>query len=115
MFNKIDALEDPGTIRELRMNHPEAVFISAARGINLSALKEAIAWHLAQDFVERRIRTHVSNYKLIGYLYEHAEVIEKQYLDEDVELTFRVHRNRLKHIDAFINAYRDEAYAAADL
>jgi GTP-binding protein HflX len=115
VFNKIDALEDPGTIRELRMNHPEAVFISAARGINLSALKEAIAWHLAQDFVERRIRTHVSNYKLIGYLYEHAEVIEKQYLDEDVELTFRVHRNRLKHIDAFINAYRDEAYAAADL
>lgn len=115
VFNKIDALEDPGMIRELRMNHPEAVFISAVRGINLSALKEAIAWHLAQDFVERRIRTHVSNYKLIGYLYEHAEVIEKQYLDEDVELTFRVHRNRLKHIDAFINAYRDEAYAAADL
>ena len=115
VFNKIDALEDPGMIRELRRNHPDAVFISASRGINLSALKEVISDHLAQDFVERKVRTHVSNNKLIGYLYKHAEVIEKHYLDEEVELIFRVHKNRIKHIDAFINTCHGTAYAAADL
>jgi len=115
VFNKIDALEDTAVLRELRTNYPDAVFISAARGINLFALKEKIGDHLAKDFRERKIRTHVSNYKLIGYLYEHAEVIEKHYLDEEIELTYRVHKNSIKHIDAHISAFREMEHAAADL
>lgn len=115
VFNKIDALDNPEAIRELRMRYPEAVFISAARGINLSALKEAVADHLAQDFVERTIRTHVSNYKMIGYLYKHAEVVDKRYLDEEVELHFRVHRNALRHVDSVIGKFSSSGHAAADL
>jgi len=114
VFNKIDALEDPAVLRELRMRFPEAVFISAARGINLSALKDAVSDHLARDFRERKIRTHVSNYKLIGYIYDHAEVIEKHYLDEEVDLTFRVHKKLLKHVDALVNATEHTEYAAGD-
>jgi len=115
VFNKIDALDDTAVLRELRTSYPDAVFISAARGINLSSLKEKVGDHLAKDFRERKIRTHVSNYKLIGYLYEHAEVIEKHYLDEEIELTYRVHKNSIKHIDAHINAFREMEHAAADI
>jgi len=115
VFNKIDALPDSGSLRELRVNYPDAVFVSAAREINLSALKDAIGDHLAQEFRERSIRTHVSNYKLIGYLYDHAEVIEKHYLDEEILLTFRVHKNSLKHMEALIRASQNTAYATADL
>lgn len=102
VFNKIDALEERGVLRELRARYPEAVFISAARGLNVSALLERIGELVAEEYSERTVRTHVSNYKLVGWLYDHAEVTSKRFVDEDVELTFRVHRNNLKQVDALI-------------
>jgi len=103
VFNKIDALEDPSQLRELGENYPDAVFISAVRGINISLLKERISQQVAREYTERHISVHVSNYKLITYLYEHTEVIDKRHVDEEVELTFRVRNSELKQIDAFIN------------
>jgi GTP-binding protein HflX len=115
VFNKIDALQDQEALGAIRAKYPDAVFISAARGINITVLKEIIGRHVARDYKERKIRTHVSNYKLIGYLYDNTEVIDKRHIDEDVELTFRVHKNRIKHIDAFVNASQPLYYDVADL
>ena len=114
VFNKIDALDDPSELTELRTRYRDAVFISAERGLNLSVLKECIAEHVAREFKERKVRTHVSNYKLIGYLYDHAEVIEKRHVDEQVYLTIRVHRNNLKQIDAMLKASAKASHAGAD-
>jgi GTP-binding protein HflX len=114
VFNKIDALEDSAVLTGLRGRYPDAVFISAGRGINLSVLKECISEHVAREYRLRKVRAHVSNYKLIGYLYDHAEVIEKRYADEEVHLTIRVHRNNLKQIDALLKASARGAHAAAD-
>ncbi len=104
VFNKIDALEDPSILRAMSEKYPDAVFISARRGLNLSLLKEMIGQQVARDYSERKISVHVSNYKLITWLYEHTEVIDKRHVDEEVELTFRVRKNELKHIDALINS-----------
>lgn len=115
VFNKIDALEDPSLLREISAKYPDAVFISAVRGLNISLLKEMIGHHVARDYIERKIMTHVSDHKLITYLYEHAEVIDKRYVDEEVELTFRVRKNQLKHIDALIKSSPKLHHDAADL
>ncbi|MEI6651559.1 MAG: GTPase HflX [Chlorobiaceae bacterium] len=104
VFNKIDALEDSAQLRELGEKYPDAVFISAVRGINISLLKERISQQVAREYTERHISVHVSNYKLITYLYEHTEVIDKHHVDEEVELTFRVRNTELKQIDAYISA-----------
>ena len=104
VFNKIDALQDPAQLRELGEKYPEAVCISAVRGVNISLLKEMIGQQVAREYTERHISIHVSNYKLITYLYEHTEVLDKKHVDEEVELTFRVRNNQLKHIDALINS-----------
>jgi len=103
VFNKIDALDDPSQLRELADKYPDALFISAKRGINISLLKETIGHQVARDYTERHLTLHVSNYKLITYLYEHTEVLEKKHIDENVELTIRVRNNQLKQIDALIN------------
>jgi len=100
VFNKVDAVGDREALRALRHKYPGAIFISASRGINLDALREAISDYVARDYQVRNLRTHVSNYKLIGYLYEHAEVLDKRYDDEDVLLTYRAHYRTLRHIDA---------------
>ncbi|NTU91967.1 MAG: GTPase HflX [Chlorobiaceae bacterium] len=114
VFNKIDALEDPSVLMDLRGRYPDAVFISASRGLNLSALKECISDHVAREYRVRKVRTHVSNYKLIGYLYDNTEVIEKKHVDEQVFLTIRVHRNNLKHIDALLKASAKSRHVTAD-
>jgi GTPase len=115
VFNKIDALSDPSVLTGLQSKYPDAVFISAVRGLNLTALKESISTHVARDYKTRKVRTHVSNYKLIGYLYDHAEVIDKKHIDEEVQLTIRVHRNNLKQIDAMLKASASKKHAATDI
>ena len=109
VFNKIDAVEDREALRSLRRKYPAALFVSARRGINLNALKEAVGDYLARDYQLRTIRTHISNYKLIGYLYDHTEVIDKKYVDEDVVLEYRVHYKNLNQIDARIAAAEKES------
>ena len=104
VFNKIDAVEDPVRLAEIREKYPDAVCISAIKGVNIALLKEMIGEQVAREYAERKISVHVSNYKLITYLYEHTEVIDKRYVDEEVELTFRVRKNQIKHIDALINS-----------
>jgi GTP-binding protein HflX len=115
VFNKIDALEDSSLLTELREQYPDAMFISAVRGINVQALREKISDHIAREYKTRKVREHVSNYKLIGYLYEHTEVISKRFIDEDVLLTIRVHRNNIKHIDALLKASAIKRHATTDL
>jgi GTPase len=114
VFNKIDALEDTALLTDLRSRHPDAVFISAIRSLNISALKESISDHVAREFRVRKVRTHVSNYKLIGYLYDNTEVIEKRHVDEQVFLTIRVHRNNIKQIDALLKASSKSSHVPAD-
>lgn len=109
VFNKIDVVEDRETLRSLRRKYSEALFVSAKRGINLNALKEAVSNYVARDYQCRTLRTHISNYKLIGYLYKHTEVIDKKYVDEDVVLEYRAHNNNLKQIDARIAATEKES------
>ena len=108
VFNKIDAVEEMESLRSLRRKYPEALFVSAKRGINLNPLKEAIGDYVARDYQLRTLRTHISNYKLIGYLYDHTEVIDKKYVDEDIVLEYRVHYKNLKQIDARIAAAEKE-------
>ncbi|ARM30669.1 GTPase HflX [Prosthecochloris sp. HL-130-GSB] len=113
VFNKIDAVEDPATLRDLRGKYPAAVFVSAARGLNIGSLRDATGAYVARDYCERSLRTHVSNYKLVGYLYEHTEVTDKRYIDEDVVITFRVPAKSLKKINARISAFEhSDAYVA---
>lgn len=113
VFNKIDLLDDPSVLRGLRGKYPDAVFVSAARGLNISALRESIGEHVARDFRIRKVRTHVSNYGLIGYLYDHTEVLEKRHIDEQVHLVIRVHRNNIKHIDAMLKRSAGERHVTA--
>lgn len=109
VFNKIDAVEDPETLRVLRQKYPDALFVSAKRGINLTSLKEAIGEYILRDYEVRTIRTHISNYKLIGYLYDHTEVIGKKYVGEDIVLEYRAHYKNIKQIDARVEASEKES------
>ncbi|PSQ94615.1 MAG: GTPase HflX [Bacteroidetes bacterium SW_11_64_17] len=80
VFNKIDALEDRTLLRRLRRNHPDAVFISALRGIGLEPLKEDLLALIEQDYVERVAYIPVSEPEAIARVHQLADVVDEDYL-----------------------------------
>ncbi|HWP82995.1 MAG TPA: GTPase HflX [Bacteroidota bacterium] len=98
VFNKIDRLTDRSILRELAQTYSPAVFISAARGINILGLKEEILKLLASSFVEETFRVGQDNQRLISYLHESGEVLEKQYEDNSVILKVRIRKQERERV-----------------
>jgi GTP-binding protein HflX len=80
VFNKVDALEDRNLLRALRREYPDAVFVSALRGIGLQTLKEKLLDLLERDFVERVSYVPVTRPKVIAQIHELADVISEDYM-----------------------------------
>jgi GTP-binding protein HflX len=92
VFNKIDLLQDRNIISALAEKHPNRVFISAARGINIVGLKDEVAKLLEKEFTIEEIVLPNSRQKLIAQLYDIGEVLERAYEDEQVRIKIRIHR-----------------------
>lgn len=100
VFNKIDLVDPDFSFAALKTKYQGAVFVSAARGINVGALKDRIGEVMLEEYEERRARIHVSDYKLISYLHEKTEVLDKHYDGEDVIILFRVPKKLASLVDA---------------
>ena len=92
VFNKIDLLHDRGILPTLSEKHPNCVFISAARGINILGLKESVAHMLEKEFLVEEIILPDSKQKIIAQLYDVGEVLERTYEVEKVKMKIRIHR-----------------------
>lgn len=80
VFNKIDALTEHGMVGALRMEYPDAAFISAQRGIGLDDLKTGLLGVIEADFVERIAYVPVSESKAISHIHQVAEVLAEDYM-----------------------------------
>jgi GTPase len=101
VFNKIDRVEAKHLIPYLRNNYENAVFIAAARGINMASLEQAVINLLEGDIVEETVTLRQEDTAIIAQIFEIAEVVEKLYEPDEVTLRFRANRldaDRLKKI-----------------
>jgi len=80
VFNKIDALDEPGLMEALGNEFEDVAFISAARGIGLETLKERLLAVIEKDFVERIAYVPMTEAKLINHIYEVADVLTEDYM-----------------------------------
>lgn len=97
VFNKIDALDEErrSLIGELKGKYPHAVFISAARGIGINALKAEIEKVITEESFEITVEIPLGHYEIASRLHELGEVRERIFTDTHVRLVLRVHsRNR---------------------
>ncbi len=92
VLNKIDAVEEPSLLDVLRARHPEAISVSAREGVGLDRLARAVADRLSHGYLEAEIETDVGNGKLLSFLAEHAEVLDREYDENRVRLQCRVPR-----------------------
>jgi GTP-binding protein HflX len=92
VFNKIDLLKERSALAAISEKHPNHVFISAARGINITGLKDEVGKMLEQEFIIEEFSIPQSNQKIISQLYDAGEMLERTYEDDRVLLKLRLHR-----------------------
>lgn len=98
VFNKIDAVETPEITAGLQRDFPDAVFLSASRGIGLDRLEEQIETHAMADYKQVNMHISLQNFKAITYVFEHAEVLSKSWEDSYVELHFSIREDALARL-----------------
>lgn len=108
VFNKVDILFKEGRedlLTGMKTRYPEAVFISAEKGINLIALEQKIINVINSELIEAEIKIHVVNgdaYKIINKLHEQVEILETKYLNKSIKLKIRANKNEIARIQKTI-------------
>ncbi len=89
VFNKIDALENKSRINYITEKYPDALFISAERGIGVIKLKQTLLEIYEANYITRTVKLNQSESKKISIIYQYSQVLELIYEDDSVWLTFR--------------------------
>ncbi len=102
VFNKVDALEDRDKIQHIANKFNNAVFISAARGINIPKLKEHILKIVESEFKVETIELEHNQSKIAAQIHEMAEVISVNY-DEKIVIKFKADNATTNKIKRIVN------------
>lgn len=92
VFNKIDRLAQRNVVGYLTSNYPDAVFISATRGIGMNVLQQRLTAMLDAEVVEQEIAVSYRDYAAIARIHEAGEVLSTEYEGELVRLRFRMRK-----------------------
>ncbi len=80
VFNKVDAIEELGLLTALREEHPDAVFVSALRGVGLDELRRRMIETTEENFEEHTVVLPLSEGGAISHVRRVAEVLDEEYL-----------------------------------
>ncbi|MGA9119483.1 MAG: GTPase HflX [Bacteroidota bacterium] len=98
VFNKIDRMPERSLIQPLAARHPNAVFISAWRGINLNGLRDQIIALLLDTTVEEEVMLGQDQYDLLSHIHDVAEILEKKYTGKRIKVRFRAPKTEAEKI-----------------
>ncbi|MFU8860509.1 MAG: GTPase HflX [Cyclonatronaceae bacterium] len=108
-FNKVDMV-DAEILANLKRTHEDAVYISATRGIGFDKLEKSLTSLIGEQYVQQTLRIHPRNYKSISFIHEFAEIKEKKYHDEWLEISFVMNRLHYKRLKNFVKATDFETF-----
>ena len=98
VLNKIDALPDGIRVEGLRNRYPQAIPISARRGLGLAELAAAVSTALSRTFLDVEVELGVDNGRVLAYLAARGEVLSKTYRDSRVIVHCRMPRQDLHRV-----------------
>jgi GTP-binding protein HflX len=86
VFNKIDLVEDPAVLAELRRHFPDALFISVHTGEGLETLLLRMSEWVANAAVTRQLRLRAADGAILARLHREAQVHETEWLGDEVRM-----------------------------
>lgn len=102
VFNKVDRMDDE-QYEMLRGEYPNALYISAIRGIGLSELEEAIEQEIESNYIQIDLDIPIQAYKAVAFIHEHAHVENEKYTGEFVHITCRIDEKDFKQLSNMLN------------
>jgi GTP-binding protein HflX len=102
VFNKVDALWDEATREDLRLKHPEALFISAHTGEGIEALQDRMEAIIEADFAQLRLLIPHERYDLVARLHREGGVRKEEARDEGFYIVASVPERLLRAVQPFI-------------
>lgn len=102
VFNKIDLI-DPQKLLELKKEFPNAVYVSAERGIGMRKLKDRLEILIEEDYVDFKYKVPFSQYKAVAYLHDVAVIDQEKYGPDDVAIRGRMSREDQSKFEALLS------------
>jgi GTP-binding protein HflX len=98
LLNKCDIIPDGGLFESLQTVYPEAVAISARSGLNLDRLTEQVVEKVRGQDLHVRLKSPISNGRLIGFLRAHAIGLREEYDGSLVKMEAWVGKNQMPQL-----------------
>lgn len=102
VFNKIDLIDDSDKLSYLKNKYPESILISATKGFGVTKLKDKILTASEQNFFRETLSININDYKTISTIHEVAKVLDTQYDEDKVIISFKADK---KYFDIIMNRY----------
>lgn len=102
VFNKIDKI-DPQKLAELKKMYPDALYVSAERGIGMRKLKDRLEILIEEDYVDFRYKIPFNQYKAVAYLHDVAVIEQEKYDPEDVTVMGSMSREDQRKFEALLS------------
>jgi len=104
VLNKVDLVEDEARLALARRLRPGAVAVSAVRGDGLDRLAGAVLERLAGPQREVIVQADAADGRLLAWLQQHAEVLDRQVADTAVVQRVRLPDRLLEEMDRVAEA-----------
>ncbi len=102
VFNKIDLVKDDTIIRNIRKFYPDALFISAARGIGMKNILEDLSQVVMKDFFIKEITLPIQDSQRIAGIYDKYQVLEQTYKGNFTILKIRLSQEYAAQLESMI-------------
>ena len=103
VFNKIDKVSDPEKIAQIRRVYPDAILVSATREIGLKDLRKAMEEELEKDYFTDELRLPITESKVVSFLHDQAEILEKKYDENGIFIRFKMNRKHLGGLKSLLD------------
>ncbi len=106
IFNKVDAVESHEMLEYIKNKFPDAILISAMKGMNIGKLKEYLTEIYEENFVEHTIEIDASKSKIISQIHTLAEVQSITYNESHAIINYKtgaVNESRIRSLLASEN------------
>ena len=103
IFNKADLLKDKHKIEYVSGRYKDSILISAARGINISKLKEKLQKITEEAYQEETVQVNLEDSGIIAKIHSLANVVSLIYEDGKVLIKFRADISASNKIRRIIN------------
>jgi len=114
VFNKIDMLENNGSIAAMREKYPDSIFTSASKGMFLGEFKKALIKLSNAEEEVFELVLHAGDGESISRVYDYASVMEKRYEDENVIIKVKTSRQKALKLKGTIAGGRSGSALSVD-